>query len=234
MDGYTSLASRAADLAYAKGMIVVCSAGNSGDEDWKYIGAPADAYDVISIGATDPYNNKSFFSSYGPTADGRIKPEVAAMGQEISVASVFSDAVYPSNGTSFSSPLVAGMVACLWQALPDADNSTIKKLITQEASQSSHPDNRLGYGTPDFFASLYQHQSKNNIFYYKNQSDIAVQELRLVHLLSKKTENIKIENNKKAILELRLNQTEKARNDWYYLQYLSDDEIIHQELIWLN
>ena len=151
MNGKVSRAARAADIAYEKGMIVVNSAGNSGNDPWSYIGAPADGNNILTVGATDFYGKKADFSSIGPTADGRLKPNVSAMGYGIMVARVRDYKVKLGYGTSFSSPLIAGMVASLWSAFPDKTNDEIIEAIELCGNQASRVDNKLGYGIPDFY-----------------------------------------------------------------------------------
>lgn len=150
LNGKTSPASKVADIAFRKGMIVVTAMGNSGDSKWKYMAAPADAASVVAVGATTIEGEKANFSSYGPTADGRIKPDIAALGRRIGVASIYSPRVVVGNGTSFSSPLVAGLITALWQAYPEKSNKDIIKAIKKSASQATQPDHELGYGIPNF------------------------------------------------------------------------------------
>ena len=151
MDGQTSLASKAADIAFSKGLMIVSSAGNSGDNQWRYIGTPADARGVLAVGATDEFGDHAIFSSFGPTADGRVKPNVAALGQSIPVASIYSYNVHESNGTSFSAPLIAGMVASLWQAFPEKTNQEIFDAIEASGNNKDHLNYNLGHGLPDFW-----------------------------------------------------------------------------------
>jgi len=153
MDGNTTPITIAADLAASKGILVVNSAGNSGNNSWHYIGAPADGDSVFTIGAVNSSGNYASFSSTGPTYDGRIKPNVVAQGQGSTVISAYTGNVTSGNGTSFSSPITAGMVACLWQAYPDKKNTEIMEAIQQSATQAINPDSLLGYGIPDYFAA---------------------------------------------------------------------------------
>ena len=148
MDGNTTVVTRAADMAASKGILVVNSAGNSGGAGWWYIGAPADADSVFTIGAVDASGKRASFSSVGPTYDRRVKPTVAAQGQS---AAVFSPTgLSAANGTSFSSPIICGMTACLWQAWPDLTNMQIIDVLKATASQSGSPDSLLGWGIPDY------------------------------------------------------------------------------------
>jgi len=149
LDGKTSVVSRAAHKAFERGIVVVNSAGNEGDNSWKYIDVPADAAGVIACGAVDCSGYRSSFSSIGPSADGRIKPDVSGLG-EGSIVITSSGNIGPANGTSFSSPLIASLVIGLRQALPQASAKEIYQRVINSASQISHPDNLLGYGIPNF------------------------------------------------------------------------------------
>lgn len=150
MDGNTTPITIGADKAMSKGMIVVNSAGNSGSGSWQYIGAPADGDSVFSIGAVDANGNYASFSSVGPTYDGRLKPNVVAQGSGTAYIDPGNGSVSFGNGTSFSSPITAGLVACLWQANPSARNTGITAAIEQSASLYSDPNMMLGYGIPDY------------------------------------------------------------------------------------
>ena len=145
LDGRTSVASRAASLAASRGMVVVCSAGNSGIEAWKKIGCPADATDILAVGAVTCSGKNTWFSSVGNTADGRVKPDVMARGEESAVYEA-AGTLSSANGTSFSSPTLAGGVACLVQAFPKVRPADIIHAIQQTASRASYPDNIFGYG----------------------------------------------------------------------------------------
>lgn len=156
MDGNFSRISRGADLAASKGILVLNSAGNEGDKKWRYIGAPADADSVFSIGGVDRYRNKSPFSSYGPTRDGRIKPNVAARGSRTIVANIYRNEykIDQIDGTSFATPVMAGMCAALWQAFPDKNNMQIMRAIEMSGDKANNPDNALGYGIPDMYKAF--------------------------------------------------------------------------------
>jgi hypothetical protein len=149
MDGNTAKTTIASDLAVGFGVIVVASAGNSGCSNpancWYYIGSPADGDSVIAVGAVDLLDNRTSFSSRGPTYDGRIKPDVAALGSGVRVASS-SGGYRSSNGTSFSSPLVAGVACQILQANPDLNPIQVRTLLRSTGSQSDNPDNNLGWG----------------------------------------------------------------------------------------
>ena len=148
MDGNTTVATIAADMAASKGILVCNSAGNSGSDDWTYIGAPADGDSVFSIGAVDADRQYAFFSSRGPTFDGRVKPNISVMGENSAIVDP-SGIVYIGSGTSFSSPLAAGASACLWQAFPDKTNWEIMQALQQSATRANDPDDYVGYGIPN-------------------------------------------------------------------------------------
>jgi subtilisin family serine protease len=149
MNGATAFMSRGAEIAFSRGMILVTSAGNSGNSSDPHIAVPADAVSVLSVGAVTASEIITSFSSTGPSFDGRIKPDVMAQGQ----AAIVSDAagnIVTANGTSFSGPIMAGMVACLWQAFPQKTNQEIRALILQSSDKFLVPNNQYGYGIPDF------------------------------------------------------------------------------------
>lgn len=149
MNGDKALATRAADWAAQAGILVVASAGNEGNDTWKYVGTPADADSIITVGAVASNRNVAAFSSYGPSGDGRIKPDLAAQGQGTLVGTPGNSVSY-SNGTSFSSPLMAGFAASFWQAFPELTNMQVIDYLIRSASQYENPDTRVGYGIPDF------------------------------------------------------------------------------------
>lgn len=152
MDGNTARISVAADIAASRGILVITSAGNSGNSPWHYISAPADADSSLAVAAVDSFLVRAIFSSYGPSADGDLKPNVAAMGFRTACTFPAGD-VRQANGTSFSSPVLAGMAACLWQALPGYSNMEIKELIERHGHQYNFPDYSLGYGVPNFYTA---------------------------------------------------------------------------------
>lgn len=149
MNGKVSHASIAASIAAEKGILVVNSAGNSGNGDWKYIGAPADAANILSVGATFPDSTVASFSSYGPAADGRIKPNTSATGAKAIGVAPNGD-INEIYGTSFSSPITAGAAACLWQAKPWISNLEVIKAIEINSHVYLQPQEQLGYGICDY------------------------------------------------------------------------------------
>ncbi len=149
MDGNTTPCAKAAKIAASKGMIVVVSAGNEGGDPWKHLSTPADARNILTIGAVDSFRRYAYFSSRGPTADGRIKPDITTMGYKTFVQA-YNKTFSRGSGTSYSSPLTAGMVACLWQAFPERSNFDIMDAIRASASLSPFPNDSMGHGIPDF------------------------------------------------------------------------------------
>lgn len=149
LDGKTTRVTRGANMAFQKGILVFCSAGNEGSESWRKIVSPSDGENVIGVAAVDKNGIRVGFSSQGPAYGGAIKPNVAAQGSSTFLVTSKEVLGY-SSGTSFSSPVLAGMGACLMQSNPWADVKQIKTAIEQSASQFSSPDSLLGYGIPDF------------------------------------------------------------------------------------
>lgn len=147
MDGETTIVTRAANTAAEKGILVVNSAGNYGSQAWKYIGAPADGHNVLTVGATNAAGEYVSFSSQGPSYDGRVKPIVTAQGFLTYIVNTDGQ-IRQGSGTSFSSPIIAGMAACLWQVNPNLTRNQLVEIIKESASQYQTPDFLMGYGIP--------------------------------------------------------------------------------------
>jgi serine protease AprX len=156
MDGRTASITIAADRAVERGVVVVMSAGNFGySPAANTLAAPADGFGVLGVGAVHPSGPWAIFSSVGPTADGRIKPDLVAQGVDVQVAWPFGVASYRrSSGTSYSCPLVAGVGALLLQAHPDWTPGQVANALRETASRAAQPDNRLGWGIPDVVGAL--------------------------------------------------------------------------------
>ncbi len=153
LDGQTTLISRTASMLAGKGIILISSAGNTGMGPWKKICAPADAQDILTVGALNREGLLAPFSAVGPTQDGRMKPDVMAMGSPTVLINGRGD-VMRDMGTSFAAPVVCGLVACLWQALPQKSAKEIIELVRTTASRHDAPDNVYGYGIPNFWRAF--------------------------------------------------------------------------------
>ena len=165
LDGKISFITRAAEKAVGKGIFVEVSAGNEGGAKWHKIAVPSDAENVLTVGSIKIDSLVSYFSSRGPTADGRIKPDVVALGSKICV--IGSDGeIERSDGTSFAGPVMSGIVACLWQAYPQLTNLQLLDIIRKSSHRYEKPNNSYGYGIPDMkkameIASLYIDEINN-------------------------------------------------------------------------
>lgn len=249
MDGNTTIVTIGADMAAAKGILVVNSAGNSGSNVWQYITAPADGDSVFTIGAVDPAGLYANFSSQGPTSDGRTKPDVSAQGISTIVATV-PTGIAGGNGTSFSSPLIAGASACLWQANPTLNNMELMAAIKGSGTKSGNPDNYLGWGIPDF--NLANTILSTNLIRYSS----AITELKVypnpftnhlnIELKSERTLKVDIQlisssgvvsaSLKQIALETGINKLElknlgKLSSGMYLLQVFDGNTIIGEKVI---
>ncbi len=181
LNGRTSVASIAATMAVRKGLFVLNAAGNEGGGSWMYIGVPADADSICTVGSVNGSGIHSNFSSVGPTADGRIKPDLSTMGEGTYVCQPGYNFT-AGNGTSFATPVLAGAVACLWQAHPTKTNMEILHAIKATATQSATPDNNYGWGIPNMCAahnflitqSLNEEFEKQNISLYPNPTKSSI------------------------------------------------------------
>lgn len=153
LNGHTAYISRTASLLASKGIVLCNSAGNEGNSTWHKINVPADADDILTVGAIDFNKTSTKFSSLGPTQDGRVKPDVCGPGKDIYVIDA-SGMMTTNSGTSFASPIICGMTACLWQALPQLNAKQIISLIRQSADRYQWPDNVYGYGVPNYTKAL--------------------------------------------------------------------------------
>lgn len=150
LDGKTRMISKSASMGASKGMVLVQAAGNEGSfSHWKLIGAPADADNILSVGAVNDSREIAYFSSLGNSADNRIKPDICAQGEDCCVIDK-SGEITTADGTSFATPITAGMVACFWQAHPSLTAMEIIALIRSLGDNASHPNNVYGWGIPDY------------------------------------------------------------------------------------
>lgn len=161
LDGHTALISRTASMLARKGIILVNSAGNDGMGVWKKINVPADATDILAVGAVSPNRQNAAFSSIGPSADNRVKPDIMALGSPTAVITG-RGTIVQDMGTSFSTPVVAGLVACLWQALRGKTALEIIDIVRHSGDNFQTPDNVFGYGLPDFWKAYNAGRSHKN------------------------------------------------------------------------
>lgn len=167
LDGNTAFITKGANIAFEKGLLLVTSAGNEGNSG---VGAPADSQYVLSIGAVNALGNYASFSSVGSAIQPSQKPDVVAQGQSPYLISP-NNTIGQSNGTSFSSPIMTGGIACLMQALPNKTNAEIMQLVRESGSQFSTPDYQLGYGIPNLFSAL---NTALNIEDVENNNNISI------------------------------------------------------------
>jgi serine protease AprX len=153
MTGNSAFASKGANIAFSKGMVVVASAGNSGNSADPHIGVPAEATNVLAVGAVRFDETYATFSSIGPSFDGRVKPDVMAKGQSTTISNT-DGAIVTASGTSFSCPVMAGMIASFWQAVPNLTNQQVVDFVRQSGDKFTNPTTQFGYGIPDFQLAL--------------------------------------------------------------------------------
>lgn len=232
MNGSTSFIARAAQIASEKGIIVVVAAGNEGNQTWKYISTPADNENVFTIGAVDYLGNPSVFTSYGPNSVGKVKPDASARGT--STYYTYNNASYSGNGTSYATPLSAGGIACLLQAIPNSINrDLVKNSLRSTASLSPGYSDQLGYGILNFgqayssFLKTNDYNLKNKFIVYPNP---AKQEINISS--TQKIEKISVYNSLGQFLfESKTNQIniEKLEKGLYFLKIkTSSSEIVEK------
>jgi hypothetical protein len=156
LDGKTVPISRAANLAASRGILLFNSAGNEGANEWEKINFPADAEHILTVGSVDKDSIRSSFSSAGFTADGRVKPDLMAMGSDVTVIAK-NNGLLKTRGTSFATPILAGLAACLWEALPDLNSFSMLELLRETADRFLSPNPFMGYGIADVYKA-YAHQ----------------------------------------------------------------------------
>ena len=198
MDGQTAFITRGAQMATEKGIMVVVSAGNSGNDQWHYITSPADGVDVFTIGAVDSNGIPAGFSSYGPTPDGRIKPDVDARGSWAAIIRTDGSIDFGS-GTSFSSPIMTGAMACFIQAYPNVNPMEVRQTVRESANHYNNPTDQMGYGIPNFevayndLLAVEDVSSENTVSIYPNpasgilniQSEKRIRQIQLISVEGK-------------------------------------------------
>lgn len=162
MNGQTTRCSQAAQIAARKGMLVCVAAGNEGNKEWHYLTAPADADSILCVGAVDSEGIIAAFSSRGPSSDERVKPDVCAVGAGSCIIQPSDGSIQYGNGTSFACPLIAGMAACIWSALPDLNAMEIRRRIICSTDRYHNPDADYGYGIPNAWLAYLGKESATN------------------------------------------------------------------------
>lgn len=243
LDGKTTWITQAANLASKKGLFVINSAGNEGDNLWKQIAFPADANDVVTVGAVDKKQRFAGFSSVGLTADGRIKPDLMALGENVTIANEMGS-IYEGDGTSYSCPILAGGVACLWPLLKNYNATQIINWLHFSGSYYYKPNKYFGYGIPDLYlvyqlTTNYKNDSlldvrvlddkNHHLTYYANHEEKL--KITFVNALGKQvfsqTENVK----QPGLIRFKLNGSKKLRNGVYTLHILCDGKKVIQRLV---
>jgi len=225
LDGQSSIIAKAANFAYIKGMMVVTSAGNEGMNKWHRIGTPSDAAGVIGIGACDENGFYVKFSSLGPSADKRVKPDFLALGYKAMVAS--PNGLYAGNGTSYSTPIFGGGMACLMQACPDKTFDEIRQALVMSSTHHQHPDSAYGNGLPDFNLALnilgyFNPQDTISDYFYTKTTPVFFQDLG-IHFRSKSSQTVKI--------SIKGQRKKKLRNLFHDSYRLKPGEWIHEEAL---
>ncbi|GAC1388483.1 MAG: S8 family serine peptidase [Ginsengibacter sp.] len=170
MNGKSTIIARANAIAARKGIISIVAAGNEGNTTWHYISTPADADSILAVGAVSVNGIPGTFSSYGFSSDGRVKPDVASIGVGAAIVGVGGTGIY-GNGTSYSAPNITGLTTGLWQAFPEFSNIEVLDAIKKSSSIYNMPDNRIGYGIPNFhiaFTILHNLRAQRNIIVNEN------------------------------------------------------------------
>jgi subtilisin family serine protease len=173
LNGHTTIIARAGNMAFAKGILVVNSAGNEGNSPWFHISTPADGDSIMAVGAVDSAEIIAGFSGRGNTPDGRIKPDVCAQGVKSGVLTANGDLGY-SGGTSFSCPIVAGSAASLWGAFPEKSARDIFTAIVISCPTFWYPDSLYGYGIPNFYTAYWLLKTNYNENILKVSNDVVV------------------------------------------------------------
>ncbi len=174
LNGNKTVITQAANIATSKGIVVFNSVGNYGVEPWHYLAAPADADSILAVGAVDSTGDSAYFSSWGPNSNGRIKPDICAQGFPAYVMIANSNDYFGlSDGTSFSCPIVAGCAASLWSAFPNKTAKDIQTAIVISADRFWTPDNKYGYGIPNFYNAYLLLKTGYNGNVLKISNDVA-------------------------------------------------------------
>lgn len=218
LDGKTTIIAKAANFAFKKGIVVVNSAGNEGNGKWHKIGSPADADNVLTIGSVDINGFHSKFSSYGPSFDGRIKPNFVSLGQNAIVNSPGGN--YAGNGTSYSTPIFAGAFANYMAINSSLPYNSIKKALEESSTHYANPDSAYGYGIPDFILAntILKYESIVTDFLYNKTDPVFFQDLN-IHFKSAHNQTIELEFYYEKRNKLKLIKKQKITlktNQWLH------------------
>ena len=249
MDGESTRITQGAEVAFLKGIFVVNSAGNEGNNSWRYITAPSDGENVLCVGAVDENKVLASFSSVGPSYDNRIKPDVVAKGLATTLIKA-DETVGTGSGTSYSCPVMTGMVACLWQALPDYSNVELLKLVRSFGDRYYESNNFYGYGVPDFgkAAFLMDSISYNNLnsnkivkvypspfnndlsvhLFIKNSQQI---EIALYNALGIKVFSEKRQVKSSSYNFFSIDNLSKIEQGYYFLTVHTDEGVLSQKVV---
>lgn len=249
MNGNTTVITIAADMAAKKGMLVVVSAGNEGGSSWRFISAPADGDSVMAVGAVDASGSYAYFSSTGPTPDGRVKPDIVTQGSG-SAVSVIPTGVAYGNGTSFAAPILSGAAACLWQANSTHTNMEIFNAIKRSGSKANNPDNLLGWGIPDFLIAYNilinnvndTNYNSDKINAYPNpfadyinvefNLDSSIQnEIRIVNSLGKTVKSLKTPFLPGGTQKIRIDNLDALTSGVYFIQVSNSNTTIIRKVL---
>lgn len=242
MNGKTCRASVAEKMAIRKGLIVLNSAGNEGANPWHYITAPADADSILTVGSVTSTLARSSFSSWGPTSDGRIKPTVCALGSNTAVINSAGNPA-TNSGTSLACPIIAGLTACLWQALPNLSNKEIMELIKKNGNIHESPNNEIGYGIPDFYAAYTQGAriyknfmfSKDEVKMYPNPTGDGLHLDIKPSIFTRRLSFVLISINGKKVLSERIREAStefsltRIKPGIYTVLIKSEDDVLYRE-----
>ncbi|MCF8412048.1 MAG: S8 family serine peptidase, partial [Melioribacteraceae bacterium] len=235
MDGKTTIVTQAAELAFRFGVLTISSAGNEGDDAWKIITAPADGFNTLAIGAVNSNGEVTGFSGRGPTADGRIKPDIMAMGSSV-VGLNPASGIIQGNGTSLSAPIAAGVAALLYEAFPHLNNQQARAILLESGDRVNNPDNDYGYGNVSAMKAIaYPNLEKiGNEFKlnkrFENHDQIESESVEIIYSI-----NGVVENNKKMTImsdnsySFTFPQFQGGDSISFRINYLNDAQEIQTE-----
>lgn len=250
LNGDYSIATIGADIAASKGILVINSAGNKGNTDWKYISFPSDGDSVLAVGSVDINRIRTDFSGMGLDGSSQVKPNVMALGRNAAVIRSNGEIEYAS-GTSFSSPIMTGLIACLWQVFPEKSNMEIINAVQESSSHYLVPDNLMGYGIPNFqaaYALLYQgkHELIDNLEEdivvfpnpFKDQIILTLPEkidqqlsISLMNEIGQVLFNAEIDSGIKKTIDLQIDNVSSLNKGLYFLRIEADHKIFMFKLV---